>query len=141
MKWEHFEHTADIGIRGYGKTLEEAFENVAIALFEVMVDTSKVEKKTVKEVEAEGEDLQSLLYNFLEQLLIIHDIEGLVFRDFEVKIEKTNRSYKLKAKAYGEELDLEKHEPKEEVKAITYHEMEIKQLEDGTWIVQLVPDI
>lgn len=141
MKWEHFEHTADIGIRGYGKTLEEAFENVAIALFEVMVDTSKVEKKTIKEVEAEGEDLQSLLYNFLEQLLIIHDIEGLVFRDFEVKIEKTNRGYKLKAKAYGEELDLEKHEPKEEVKAITYHEMEIKQLEDGTWVAQLVPDI
>lgn len=141
MKWEHFEHTADIGIRGYGKTLEEAFENVATALFEIMVDTSKVEKKTVKEVEAEGEDLQSLLYNFLEQLLIIHDIEGLVFGDFEVRIEKTSKGYKLKAKAYGEGLILEKHGAKEEVKAITYHEMEIKQLEDGTWVAQLVPDI
>ncbi|AIF68978.1 archease [Palaeococcus pacificus DY20341] len=140
-KWEHYAHTADVGIRGYGETLEEAFENVAIALFEIMVDTNRVEKREVREVEAEGEDLQALLYNFLEELLILHDTEGLVFSDFEVRIEKTLDGYKLKAKAYGEPLDLEKHEPKEEVKAITYHEMEIKQLEGGTWVAQLVPDI
>lgn len=139
-RWEHYEHTADIGIRGYGKTLEEAFEAVAIALFDVMVNVEKVEKKEVREVEVEGEDLYSLLYNFLEELLILHDTEGLVFRDFEVKIEKTEEGYKLKAKAYGEKLS-EKHEPKEEVKAITYHDMKIEQLPDGRWMAQLVPDI
>lgn len=139
-RWEHYEHTADIGIRGYGDTLEEAFEAVAIALFDVMVDVRKVEKKEVREIEVEGEDLYSLLYNFLEELLILHDTEGLVFGDFEVKIEKTEQGYRLKAKAYGEELS-EKHEPKEEVKAITYHEMEIKQLTSGEWMAQLVPDI
>ncbi|USS41511.1 archease [Thermococcus aggregans] len=139
-RWEHFEHTADIGIRGYGDTLEEAFEAVAIALFDVMVDVRKVEKKEVREIEVEGEDLYSLLYNFLEELLILHDTEGLVFVDFDVKIEKTDKGYKLKAKAYGEKLS-EKHEPKEEVKAITYHEMEIKQLPNGEWMAQLVPDI
>ncbi|WP_042699898.1 archease [Thermococcus sp. PK] len=139
-RWEHYEHTADIGIRGYGDTLEEAFEAVAIALFDVMVNVEKVEKKEVREVEVEGEDLYSLLYNFLEELLILHDTEGLVFRDFEVKIEKTEEGYKLKAKAYGEKLS-EKHEPKEEVKAITYHDMEIKQLPNGEWMAQLVPDI
>ncbi|MCO6041731.1 archease [Thermococcus alcaliphilus] len=139
-RWEHYEHTADIGIRGYGETLEEAFEAVAIALFDVMVNVEKVEKREVREIEVEGEDLYSLLYNFLEELLILHDTEGLVFRDFEVKIEKTEEGYKLKAKAYGEKLS-EKHEPKEEVKAITYHDMEIKQLPNGEWMAQLVPDI
>jgi len=139
-RWEHYEHTADIGIRGYGDTLEEAFEAVAIALFDVMVDVRKVEKKEVREIEVEGEDLYSLLYNFLEELLILHDTEGLVFGDFEVKIEKTEQGYRLKAKAYGEKLS-EKHEPKEEVKAITYHEMEIKQLPSEEWMAQLVPDI
>ncbi|EHR78319.1 archease [Thermococcus litoralis DSM 5473] len=139
-RWEHYEHTADIGIRGYGETLEEAFEAVAIALFDVMVNVEKVEKREVREIEVEGEDLYSLLYNFLEELLILHDTEGLVFRDFEVKIEKTEKGYKLKAKAYGEKLS-EKHEPKEEVKAITYHDMEIKQLPNGEWMAQLVPDI
>ena len=140
-RWEHYEHTADIGIRGYGRTLEEAFENVAMALFDVMVNVKKVEPKEVREIEVEGEDLYALLYNFLEELLILHDTEGLVFSDFDVKIEKTEKGYKLKAKAYGEPLDYEKHEPKEEVKAITYHDMKIEQLEDGTWIAQLVPDL
>ncbi|ASJ16461.1 archease [Thermococcus chitonophagus] len=139
--WEHYEHTADIGIRGYGDSLEEAFEAVAIALFDVIVDVNKVEKKEVREIEVEGDDLESLLYNFLEELLVIHDIEGLVFRDFEVKIERVNGKYRLKAKAYGEKFDPEKHEPKEEVKAITYHDMKIEQLPDGRWMAQLVPDI
>ncbi len=139
-RWEHYEHMADIGIRGYGDTLEEAFEAVATALFDVMVDVRKVDRKEMREIEVEGEDLYALLYSFLEELLILHDTEGLVFGDFEVGIEKTKEGYKLKAKAYGEALS-EKHEPKEEVKAITYHEMNIKQFEDGTWMTQLVPDI
>ena len=139
-EWEHYEHTADIGIRGYGSTLEEAFEAVALALFDVMVDVRKVEAKECREVEVEGEDLEALLYNFLEELLVLHDTEGLVFGDFRVEIEKGREGYRLKAKACGEPLS-EKHEPKEEVKAITYHEMEIRQLPDGRWMAQLVPDI
>ncbi|GAB6102004.1 archease [Thermococcus atlanticus] len=139
--WEHYEHTADVGIRGYGETLEEAFENVAVALFDVMVDVRKVEGKECREVEAEGEDLMALLYSFLEELLILHDTEGVVFSDFEVRIEKTPDGYRLKAKACGEPLDYEKHGPKEEVKAITYHDMKIEQLPDGKWMAQLVPDI
>ncbi|WP_297417620.1 archease [Thermococcus sp.] len=139
-EWEHYEHTADIGIRGYGSTLEEAFEAVALALFDVMVDVRKVDPKECREVEAEGEDLMALLYNFLEELLVIHDVEGLVFGDVRIEIEKSGDGYKIKARACGELLS-EKQGPKEEVKAITYHEMEIKQLPDGRWMAQLVPDI
>lgn len=139
-KWEHYEHTADVGIRGYGESLEEAFKNVAIALFEIMVNTEKVRRVEKREIEVFGEDLKELLYSFLEELLALQDIEGLVFSDFEIQIERTNGGYMLKAKAYGEPLS-RKHELRSEVKAITYHEMEIKKLEDGTWMVQLVPDI
>jgi len=140
-KWEHYEHTADVGIRGYGESLEEAFEAVALALFDVMVDVRKVESKECRQVEVEGEDMMALLYNFLEELLVLHDMEGLVFGDVDVEIEKTTEGYRLKAKACGEPLDYEKHEPKEEVKAITYHEMKIERLPDGRWMAQLVPDI
>ncbi len=139
-EWEHYEHTADIGIRGYGSTLEEAFEAVALALFDVMVDVRKVEPRECREVEVEGEDLMALLYSFLEELLVLHDTEGLVFGDFRVEIEECGEGYRLKARACGEPLS-EKHGPKEEVKAITYHEMEIRQLSDGRWMAQLVPDI
>jgi SHS2 domain-containing protein len=140
-KWEHYEHTADVGIRGYGDTLEEAFEAVALALFDVMVDVRKVESKECREVEVDGEDLMALLYSFLEELLVLHDMEGLVFGDVDVEIKKTNEGYRLRAKACGEPLDYEKHGPKEEVKAITYHEMEVGRLPDGRWMAQLVPDI
>ncbi|NJE47265.1 archease [Thermococcus sp. GR7] len=140
-EWEHYEHTADIGIRGYGETLEEAFEAVALALFDVMVDVRKVEPKEVRELEVEAEDLEALLYLFLEELLVLHEMDGLVFGDFKVKIEKTEDGYRLRARAYGEPLNYEKHEPKEEVKAITYHDMRIEKLSDGRWMVQLVPDL
>ncbi|ASJ04641.1 archease [Thermococcus barossii] len=139
--WEHYDHTADVGIRGYGSTLEEAFEAVALALFDVMVDVRKVETRECREVEVEEEDLEALLYSFLEELLVLHDVEGLVFGDVEVEIEKSVEGYRLRAKACGEVLDYEKHGPKEEVKAITYHEMKIEQLPDGRWMAQLVPDI
>jgi len=138
--WEHYEHTADIGIRGYGDTLEEAFEAVALALFDVMIDVREIEPHECREIEVEAEDLEALLYSFLEELLVLHDVEGLVFGDFEVKIERSRDGYRLRVKACGEPLS-EKHKPKEEVKAITYHDMKIKQLEDGNWMVQLVPDI
>ena len=140
-RWEHYEHTADVGIRGYGETLEEAFEAVALALFAVMVDVRRVEARECRRVEVDGGDLKALLYSFLEELLVLHDIEGIVFGDFEVRIEKSEKGYLLRAKACGEPLDYEKHEPREEVKAITYHDMEIKRLEDGSWMAQLVPDI
>ena len=139
-EWEQYEHTADVGIRGYGSTLEEAFEAVALALFDVMVDVRKVDPKECRDVEVEEEDLEALLYSFLEELLVIHDVEGLVFGDVKVEIGKAENGYRLTARACGEPLS-EKHGPKEEVKAITYHEMEIKQLPDGRWMAQLVPDI
>ena len=76
MRFEYLDHTADVKFRAYGDSLEKAFGNAALAMFNVMVDTSGVEGKTGKKISAEGDDLQALLYDFLEKFLILLDSEN-----------------------------------------------------------------
>jgi len=122
MKFKFIEHTADMGIEAYGKDIKESFENAALGLFEMMTDTKKVEEKTRKIIEAKGEDLKSLLYDFLEQFLIIHDAENLVFSRVVIHSLEDN---KIEAEAYGEEFDSSKHEDRTMVKAVTYQRMDV----------------
>ena len=126
MKFKFIEHTADVGVEAYGENLEESFENAALGFFEIMTDTSKVEASVKKEFEIESEDEKSLLYDFLEKFIIFKDAEDLVFSKFKVSITKDEK-YKLKAEAWGEEFNPEKHEDKTHVKAITYHRMEVSE--------------
>ncbi|WP_423792064.1 archease [Methanocaldococcus indicus] len=138
--FKYFETTADLGIYAEGESLEEAFKEGARGLYNVMVDIDKVDKKEKIEIEVEGEDLEELLYNFLNELLFYTDVYNIVFSDFDIKIEKLNGKYKLKCIAYGEEINKEKHNIKEEVKAVTYHLMEVKK--DGNkYIVRFVIDL
>ena len=139
-KFEWIEHPSDVGFKAYGRSLAEAFENAALALFEVMVDTSKVEPKRQVEFELEAEDEEAMLYDWLDKLIYYHDAEGLVFSKFEVKLERTGKGFKLKGKAWGEEFNREKHPERTAVKAMTYHMMEIKQ-EGDYFTVQAVVDI
>ncbi|MEM2266294.1 MAG: archease, partial [Candidatus Hadarchaeales archaeon] len=83
MKFEWVEHPSDIGFRAYGKDLGEAFENAALALFEIMTDTGRVEPREEVEVELEAEDEQALLYDWLDRLLYFRDAEGLLLSRFE----------------------------------------------------------
>ncbi|MBR9682318.1 MAG: archease [Candidatus Aenigmarchaeota archaeon] len=136
MKFKFIEHTADVGIEAWGDDLAEAFENAAIGLFEIMTDTSKVEQTEKREFEVESEDKQSLLYDFLEKFLILRDSEGLMFSKFKVSIEGN----KLKAEAWGEEFNSEKHESKTEVKAITYMDMQVGKKDDKHF-VRVIVDI
>jgi len=140
VKFEFFEVTADVGYRAYGKTLDEAFENAALAMFEVITDTSKIEAKIEKKIEIESEDLVALLYDWLTELLFLHDSEYMVFSKFKVIINEKNSLYNLKGVLWGEEFDLEIHEIREDVKAVTYHMMEVMQQDDG-YIVQIILDI
>ncbi|MCS7131811.1 MAG: archease [Hadesarchaea archaeon] len=139
-KFEWVEHPSDIGFRAYGKTLAQAFENAASALFEIMVDTSKVEPRELVEVELEAEDEQALLYDWLDRLLYFHDAHGLVLSKFEVELSSSPGGMKLRAKAWGERFDPAKHPERTAVKAMTYHMMEIKLGSDGC-MVQAVVDI
>ncbi len=126
------EHTADIIVEAWGNTLEEMFEEAAKGVSEVMTDIRKVEPKIKKQIVVTGMDLQNLLLRWLEELLILHDSEGLVFSEFHVKkIEEKNEEYKLEAIVGGEKFDKNKHESRTHVKAITYAQMEIKKEKDA----------
>ena len=132
MKFEFFDVTADVGYRAYGKTLENAFENAAIAMFEVITDTSNVIPKIEKKIQLEAEDKYAILYDWLSELLFLHDSEYMVFSKFKVKIcvksKKVRRNTFLKLQSHGEEFDPKRHERRSEVKAVTYHMMDIKEL-------------
>ena len=134
-KYEFFDVTADIGFWAYGKTLDESFENAALAMFNVITKTEEVSGKESRKINIESEDLISLLYDFLEELLFIYEVDLLLFFKFFVKIEKVkkvkkekvndNEIYKLEAIATGEEIDWNKHYRGSEVKAITFHMMDV----------------
>jgi len=140
-RFEFLEHTADIYIASYGRDFKEALENAALALFEVMTDTSKVFPSTVREIEAEGHDEKSLLYDWLEKLIIEFETEGLLFSRFEIyELREEDGSLSLKAKAFGEPFDPSKHPQKVGVKAVTYHRMEVSR-RDGLTVLRFILDI
>lgn len=138
-KFEFFDVTADAGFKSYGSTLEEVFENAALAMFEVMTDTYSIKHKIKKEIEVKSEDEYALLYDWLSEFLVILDSEFIVFSKFDVKIEKNGEEYILKGTAWGEEFDSKKHEIRAEVKAVTYHLMKIKK--NNGYMAQVILDI
>ncbi len=139
-KFEWIEHPSDVGFRAYGKTISEAFENAALALFEIMVDTAKVEPKIKKNVSISAEDLGALLYDWLDRLIALYDSEGIVCSQFRVEISKTAEGYQLEAEVWGERFDPGRHPERTAVKAMTYHLMEIHEEPGNCWI-QAVVDI
>jgi SHS2 domain-containing protein len=139
-RFEWVEHPSDVGFRAYGHNLAQAFENAAVALFEIMVDTSKVEPKEEIGLEISAEDEGGLLYDWLDRLISLHDSQNFVFSRFQVEISRTAEGLKLKARVEGERFDPSKHDARTAVKAMTYHMMEIKQ-EPGKCSVRAVVDI
>lgn len=124
--FEFLEHTADAYIAAHGKNIEEAFENAAVAMFEVMTNTEKISPKQKHFVEVEAEDEYALLYSWLEALLVKFEIQGMLFSKFKIlNFEATTRRFKIKAAIWGELFNPKKHQQKVGVKAITYHRMEI----------------
>jgi len=124
--FEFLEHTADAYIAAYGKDLAEAFENAALATFDVMTEIEKVEPREEDYVEVEAEDEYALLYSWLEALLVKFDTTKRLYSKFHIQgIEETSSGFRLKAKILGEEFKPERHLQKVGVKAVTYHRMEI----------------
>jgi SHS2 domain-containing protein len=130
-KFETLEHTADAYIAAYGKDLAEAFENAALAMFEVMTNVDEVKAEVEDYVEVEAEDEHALLYSWLEELLIKSETKEMLYSKFKIlSMEKTPRGFRLKAKIFGEKFNPEKHLQKVGVKAVTYHRMEISKRPD-----------
>ncbi|MEM1509082.1 MAG: archease [Thermofilaceae archaeon] len=139
--FKHLSHTADVLIEAWGDSIEEAFEYAALGVFEVMTNTSLVKPEEEKRIEVEGGDLESLLYNWIEKLLILFDTEQILFSKFKVeKIEKKEEIFKLYGIAAGEQYSGEKHESRTLVKAVTYHLMEISS-KNSKVVVRFVVDI
>ena len=125
-QYEFLEHTADAYVAAYGANLTEAYENAAIAMFDVMTEVEKIKSLTEDHVEANGDDEQELLYNWLEALLVKSEINGMLYSKFKVsELAHDSSGFRLKAKSWGEKFDAEKHLQKVGIKAITYHRMEI----------------
>jgi SHS2 domain-containing protein len=141
-RFEFLEHMADVYVAAYGGDLNEAFENAALAMFETMTDTADVEPKIEENVEVEGEDEYSLLYNWLEDLLVRFEVENMLYSKFEIQniCKRNDGKFTLKAKIYGEPFNPEKHKQKVGIKAVTYHRMEIKEENDKV-TVKFILDI
>ena len=115
------DHTADMMVKAFGKTLEECYANAAYALFDQTVDLSNIGTSEETEIRVTGIDDEDRLYSFLSELLFIEDADNLILKEFEVSFEGDD----VVCHAKGETLDRARHRIKSEVKAVTYHMMEV----------------
>lgn len=145
MTYEHFPHEADIGIRGKGSSIEEAFQEAAKALFDVEVDVEKVRAVKTIRVKCSAENIEELFVEWLNALLAQSSLHEMVFSEFKVKIENKiknkGKGFKLKGIAKGEKFNPTKHNPKDEVKGATYSQLKIYQDKSRRWIAQCIVDV
>lgn len=135
--WEHFEHGADIGVRGYGATPAEAFEQAALALTAVTADAGEIEQTICVEIACEADNLEDLLLDWLNALVYEMATRRLLFSRYRVELS----DHELRGTAWGETVDAARHRPVVEVKGATYTELRVRQREDGTWMAQTVVDV
>jgi len=135
--WEHYSHPADMGIRGFGPTKEEAFTQAALAMTAIITELRTVEPDEEVEISCEEQDEELLFVTWLNSLLYEMATRRMLFSKFEVEIENNQ----LKTRAWGENIDLEKHSPSVEVKAATYADLKVEQDKDGNWLVQCIVDV
>ena len=128
--------TADAAFEAYGKDLNELFANAALAMFEVMINTKQIKPKIERKVKVKATDLESLMFDWLNKLLVYVDSENLAFSEFNVKI----NNFELEAICRGEKINVKKHETRTAVKACTYHKLEVKKV-DNYWKARVIVDI
>ena len=134
-------HTTDAYIESVGGTFEEALENAGLALFDTMCNLTSISQKQVEDVEADGADEVGLLYDWLDTLLLKFELEDKVYSKFHVILVKVDSdAFRLNAKAYGEPYDRHTHGSKVEVKAVTYHKMEVVR-EGGLFVLRFILDL
>ncbi|MBA3976754.1 MAG: archease [Nitrosopumilus sp.] len=141
---EYLEHMTDAYVRCYGKTLAEVFQYSAKGLVNIMYDIDKFEKKQKILLSAEGFDLESLLFDWLEKILLLLLIDKILLTEFNVVIDFNKELNKYFIEGYGEgdSIDYEKHELKVEIKGITYHEMKIFQEQNtGEFVIEYIVDL
>lgn len=135
--WEHFHHVADIGVRGNGNSLGEAFEQAALAMTAVILDPHLVADTHAVEILVSAEDREILLLEWLDALIYEMATRKMLFRRFRVEIE----GRRLHATAWGEPIDVARHQPGVEIKGATFTELKVWQDSDDSWHAQCVVDV
>ena len=131
-KYELIEHTADIGLRANGETLVEAFANAAIGMFSLMSELDKVGETQSRQIDIEADDIEGLLFEWLNSLLYRFDVEMLLFKRFDI-IELEDK--KLSAICYGEKYDASRHSLRMGVKSATYHQLEVDREKNRVQVI------
>ena len=126
MSYKTLEHATDAIIEVTANSLKEAFEIAGISVIDTILDSSKVEENSSKKLTVKGKDLKYLLYNWLEEMIILTITDGFAGKKILLEITK-NDEYQINAEIFGESIDLKKHEFKVEIKSPTFHEMEIEE--------------
>lgn len=135
--WEHFPHGADIGVRGWGATPAEAFEQAALATSAIVVDPSLIRLETAVDISCEAESLDDLLVEWLNAVIFEMAARQMVFGAFSVEID----GLRLTAVARGERFDPDRHDGGVEPKGATYTMLRVARRDDGTWEAQCIVDV
>jgi len=136
-RWEHFEHDADVGVRGWGHTRAEAFEQAAVAMTAAITDPELVRPLMRVELSLPEDDEELLLTDWLNALVYEMDTRRMLFARFSVRIDRR----RLTATAEGEAVDVKRHHPAVEAKGATLTELKVAQQPDGSWLAQCVVDV
>jgi SHS2 domain-containing protein len=134
--------TADLAFEAYGKSYSELFENAGLALEEATVSTQGVESKEKRIIKKQEETPENLLFSFFEELIFLKDTEMLVFSQIKCEVVKMeNGKWKMENELFGEKMDPERHELRDDVKAATKHMFKLEQLPDKTYKCLVVLDV
>jgi tRNA nucleotidyltransferase (CCA-adding enzyme) len=136
-RFEHFEHGADIGVRGHGTTMAEAFEAAALAAIAVITPPEQVRREKSIALDVTGADPELLLINFLNAIIFEMAAERMIFGRFELRIDGLH----LTGTATGETIDRARHEPAVEIKGATLTLAKVAEVSPGDWIAQCVVDV
>lgn len=135
--WEHLEHGADIGVRGYGASLADAFTQAALSMSAVVTDLDKIDPAIRVEVECEAPEFDLLLLDWLNEIVYQMATRSMLFGRFEVRI----TGHRLQGRLFGEKADPQKHQPAVEIKGATFTELEVYRGSGGEWVAQCVLDV
>ena len=135
--YETFEHDADIGVRGRGATMAEAFANAGRALTAVVTDPSSVREAQEVAIACAADDVDSLFFDWMNALVFEIATRWVLFARYEVAIEGS----RLQARAFGEPVDLDRHHPAVEVKGATWTGLRVARADDGSWVAECVVDV
>ena len=136
-RWEHFSHDADIGIRGYGDSVESAYAQAALAMTALICDVTTLNPQVSREIECEAPDFELLFADWINALIYTMAVEQMLFSGFEITID----SLKLHATVWGEPINRIRHQPAVEIKGATFTELRVSCSSDGQWLAQCVVDV